>query len=316
MSFAALPVPSHPQSYLTRQVRRARRARWAYVFLLPSIVLLIGLKFVPAGLAILLSLFNWNGRATGAFVGLQNFQDLAADPVFRQSFLNLGVYIAGIVALTLGPPLLAAELVMGLRRPRIQFAFRTLLVIPLVVPTIVILLVWRFLYNPLVGPLNQLLAGFGIGPVLFLADPNIAMASVLFVGFPWCSGIAFLIYLAGLQAIPTDLWDAAEIDGAQGLRRFLSFDLPLILSEVRILVVLGIIAGIQSFGTILVLTFGGPRYTTMVPGLYMYLQAFQSGRFGYATAIGVVLFVFVLALTAVTLRAVRSSTAYDPTGRA
>ena len=283
-----------------------------YAFLLPTILLLIAMKYVPALLALGYSLFDWNGVQAGTFVGLENYVRLSRDPVFLQSVVTLGVYTAGIVALTLGPPFLAAQLMLDVHHDRLQYLFRILLVIPLVVPSIVILLIWRFLFNPMIGVLNMLLEPFGVPPQTWLADPDLALASVLLVGFPWIGGVAFLILLAGLQSIQRDLWDAVALDGPGRIRRVVTFDVPLILSQVRILVVLGILGAIQGFGVILVLTNGGPGYSTMVPGLYMYLQAFQGSRFGYATAIGAVLFLVIAALSAITLRSIRSSTAYDP----
>jgi raffinose/stachyose/melibiose transport system permease protein len=315
-------VPALPPDRIVPRTRRAsvlarvRRAWVVYLFLLPTLLLLLGMKYLPAGLAMGYSFFDWNGVQSGRFVGLDNYLRLASDPVFLGSLANLLVYTAGIVALTIVPPFIAAELLLDVRSSRLQYAFRALFVVPLVVPSIVVLLIWRFFFNPLAGVLNQLLEPLGVPPLAWLTDPHIALGSVLLVGFPWVGGVAFLIFLAGLQSIPKDLWDAVELDGPGRLRRIVTFDLPLILGEVRVLVVLGILGAIQGFGVIMVLTFGGPGYSTMVPGLYMYLQAFGGGaRFGYATAIGVVLFVIIAALTGVTLRTIRSSTAYDPTSR-
>jgi raffinose/stachyose/melibiose transport system permease protein len=120
-------------------------------------------------------------------------------------------------------------------------------------------------------------------------------------GFPFVGGIGVLIYLAGLQSISLEIYDAAKLDGASGFRQFLTIDLPLIKGQIRLLIVLSIITGLQALVGPLVLTNGGPVNATMVPGLYMYQQAFTYGRLGYASAIGVVVFIAVLSLTILNL---------------
>jgi raffinose/stachyose/melibiose transport system permease protein len=132
------------------------------------------------------------------------------------------------------------------------------------------------------------------------------------VGFPWIAGINFLIYLAGLQGIPTEVMDAAAVDGATGFRRFWLIDLRLIMGQIKLLVILSVVFSLQSFVLILIMTNGGPGYASMVPGLLMYKAAFQDGRFGYACAIGTVLFVVIFALTYINMRYIRSETDHTP----
>src|SRR5262249_48113090 len=132
----------------------------------------------------------------------------------------------------------------------------------------------------------------------------------IFIGFPWVGGFALLIYYAGLQNIATDVFDSARIDGATGLTRFRAIDLPLLMGQVKLLVVLAIIGGLQGFQTQLLLTHGGPRYATMVPGMHLYQNAMQFDRMGYACAIGVALFLVILSITYLNMRYLRSSTEY------
>ncbi len=131
----------------------------------------------------------------------------------------------------------------------------------------------------------------------WLSDPKIALIAVLLVGFPWIDAIAMLIYYAGLQNISGDVIDASKIDGASTWQRVLRVDLPLLFGQFKLLIIITTIFTLQNFGGMLVLTNGGPGYATMVPGLWMYQRAFQADRFGYASAIGVVLLVVMLALT-------------------
>lgn len=210
-------------------------------------------------------------------------------------------------------PLLVAKLILSLRDPRWQFAFRILFVVPLVVPSVVIYLIWQFIYDPNIGLLNQTLALLHLTGLqqTWLGDPHLALYSIMFVGFPWVDGFALLIFTAGIQAIPAEILEAAAIDGASTWPRFLRIELPLLLGQLRLILVLTIINGIQDFTAILVLTGGGPANATVVPGLYLYLNAFDGGRFGYACAIGAVLFVIIVAFTIVNLTVLRPSTEYE-----
>ena len=141
----------------------------------------------------------------------------------------------------------------------------------------------------------------------WLADPKLALYSVLFVGFPWIEAIAMLIYYAGLQNISSSIIDASMIDGASTWRRILKLDIPLLFGQFKLLIVITTIFTLQNFGGMLVLTRGGPGYATMVPGLWMYQRAFQADRFGYASAIGVVLLIMMLTLTYLNNRFIHSS---------
>jgi raffinose/stachyose/melibiose transport system permease protein len=130
---------------------------------------------------------------------------------------------------------------------------------------------------------------------------------LMFMGFPWVGGFGLLIYYAGLQNISSDVFDSARIDGATGWTRFRFVDLPLLLGQIKLLVVLGFIGGLQGFQTQLLLTNGGPGYSTMVPGMHLYQNAITFDRMGYACAIGVALFVVILAITYINMKYIRSS---------
>jgi ABC-type sugar transport system permease subunit len=165
----------------------------------------------------------------------------------------------------------------------------------------VILLIWRFIYNPSIGLLNQFLTVVGLESLTqnWLGDPRFSLLSVAFIGFPWAGGFPFLIYLAGLQNITSDIFDASTVDGATGIKRFFYVELPLILGQVKLLVMLTIITVIQSYQNYLILTQGGPGLSSMVPGLHMYYTAFRYQKFGYGSAIGVILFAIIFILTVI-----------------
>jgi raffinose/stachyose/melibiose transport system permease protein len=184
----------------------------------------------------------------------------------------------------------------------------------MVVPGIVLILVWMFIYDPQMGMLNTLLrmAGLDSWTQLWLGDLRLALWCIGFFGFPWVSGLNLLIYLAGLDSIPHELFDAAAIDGASRVRRFFHVDIPMIMGQIKLIFILTIITQMQNFQDVLIFTNGGPGQATMVPGLVLYHSAFFYNKMGYASAIGVTLFVVIFLITAINLRFIRSDIEYVP----
>ena len=291
-----------------------RRYRISYLFLLPTFVLIILFSYYPIFSALGHSFTEWRGSGESSWVGLANFREMARDDVLGEATGNALKLLAAGLVITLTAPLLAAELIFSLRHPRHQYLYRVLFLVPMVVPGVVILLIWGFLYDDNLGLINRTLGTLGLARLQqsWLGDTHIALYSLMFMGFPWVGGFALLIYYAGLQNIPGDVFDAARIDGAVGWSRFRMIDLPLLLGQIKLLVVLGFIGGLQSFQTQLLLTNGGPAYSTTVPGIHLYQNAIQFDRMGYACAIGVALFLVILGITYLNLRYLRSSTEYQP----
>lgn len=277
-----------------------RKSWHLYLFLLPTFGFILLFRYYPAGSAIYHAFTRWNGAGISKWVGLDNFRAMISDFILIASMKNIAVILVAALVKVLVFPLLASEFIFNLHSGRGQYWFRFLLVLPIVVPGIVVTLVWRFIMGPRpLGVLNALLEVIGQEEWqrAWLADPKIALISVLLVGFPWIDAIAMLIYYAGLQNITRDVIDASMIDGASIWRRVLSVDLPLLFGQFKLLIIITTIFTLQSFDGMLVLTNGGPGFATMVPGLWMYQRAFLADRFGYASAIGVVLMVAMLALT-------------------
>ena len=290
-----------------------RRHRASYLFVLPTFALLILFSYYPIVSALGHSFTEWKGSGESNWVGLANFRELLRDDVMGEASLNALKLLGAGILITLTAPLLAAELIFALRSARAQYLYRVLFVVPMVVPGIVILLIWGFLYEDNLGLINQALRAAGLGGLerSWLGDTRLTLYSLMFMGFPWVGGFALLIYYAGLQNIPSDVLDSARIDGSVGLARFRFIDLPLLLGQIKLLVVLGFIGGIQGFQTQLLLTNGGPAYSTTVPGLHLYQNAIAFDRMGYACAIGVVLFVVILGITYLNLKYLRSATEYQ-----
>ena len=284
-----------------------------YLYLVPTFFVLAIFSYYPPLSAFYHAFFDWDGVTTPRFIGLGNFREMAQDPVLLGSIPNLIKLVLASLVTGLTAPLLVAELIFSLRGGRAAYFYRLFYVMPVVVPTIVTLLLWQFIFDPNVGPVNGILGGAGlISPQTdWFGDPHIALYTLMLVGFPWVQGVNVLIYLAGLQNIPASVHDAALLDGATGWRRLRYIDLPLVMGQVKLLLILGIIGGVQGFSLQFVLTQGGPGNATMVPGYLMYQTAFQGNRFGYGSAIGLALFLVILLFTYLNMRFVRTSTEYE-----
>jgi ABC-type sugar transport system permease subunit len=277
----------------------------------PSLLLLVACDYLPFVLAIWRSLYDWNGMTISNFVGLQNYHEIFSDGYFWTSVKVVAIILAFNLTLPLIGPILVAEAIFNLTSKRSQYFWRTLLIVPAVVPVLVHLLLWRFIYNPVNGPANLLLKSLGLPPQTWLADASLALPAYLAIGFPWAGGVWMLIYLAGLMNIPNEIVDASVIDGATRFRRILHIDLPLITGQIKLSLILTCIGTLQQFVGIFILTAGGPSFSTYVPGLYLYDQGFGRGRMGYASAVGVVIFAVVLGLTYLNQRYMKSSVEYE-----
>lgn len=281
-----------------------RRAMWAYIFLILPLLFFITIRFAPTLFAMSVSLFQWNIISPNKpWVGLQNYQTLYEDPIFWVSLTNTILYVA------LSVP---AQLVLGLgfalllqAATRWRGFFRALYFVPFVTSTVAISWVWRWLYQPSFGPLNQLLELVGLPDQRFLASPDQALPSIVVVLVWQALGFYVIIFLAGLEGIPSDFYDAAKIDGARTWDLFRHITLPLLNPTIVFLTVIGTINGIQVFTQVLNMTnqgLGGPLDSTKSLVLFIYQQAFKSFKMGYASAGTVVLFAIILLITVVQLR--------------
>ncbi len=293
--------------------KKIAKKKQYYFLLLPTFVLLITFNYYPAFSALYHSLFEWNGVNLSKFIGLKNFVEMMRDPTIRISLGNVARLTTTNLLINLTFPLFAAELIYHLKNSKFAYSYRVLCVIPMVVPAMVIIMIWRFIYNPTRGLLNQLFKVAGLGYLArpWLGDFDLALYAVIFVGFPWISGFSTLIYLAGLQNIPVSITEAATIDGTTAITRFLKIELPLITAQIKLIVILTLIGAIQGFVNIMVMTNGGPGEATMVPGLHLYRNAMYYNRMGYACAIGTAIFIVILILTYLNLRYLKSSVEYE-----
>lgn len=275
-----------------------------FLFILPVYVLIIVFKYIPFFMAIQKSFYNWNGANLDAFIGLKNYIDIFQDPLFYTSMWNALKAMIAYILISISLPLLAAELVFSLKSAKNQYAIRTAFTVPMVVPGMVTILLWQWIYASEYGILNKVLGVLSLEQLQrpWLGSSATALISIFFIGFPWIGnatlgGMQFLIYFGGLQSISKDLFEVSEIDGINIFQRFFRIDIPLISSQLKLMISLAIINSLQIFEQIIVLTKGGPGTATMVPAVHIYQQAFNYSKMGYSSAIGVVLFLIILVLT-------------------
>lgn len=287
-----------------RTLKRAWRTRMGYIFVIPAIALIALFSYYPSAMAIYYSFTNYSLRSITKWVGFDNYHTiLFDDSYFRVGIKNMAILTLTSVIKTLTVPLLIAELIFWLRRSWHAYVFRTLFILPTVVPGLVFTLMWRQIYDPDTGLLNEVLGLFGLENLqrAWLGDPETALWAIIGVGFPWVDAFALLILLGGLLNINGDYFDAAKVDGASVWQRFLHIDLPMLVPQFRILLFFAIAGTIQGFVSIFILTRGGPGMTTYIPALQMY-NRIADGDFGYASAVGVILFLIVLVMTFIVLR--------------
>ncbi len=290
-------------------MKRLARSLPLYGLVAPTFLLLAVFSLVPFLWAFWTSFSDYEVGGESKWVGLANYQEYLSDPTFLPSFGNMALLTLFHIGTVLVGPLFVARMIFGLSSERARYLYRLFFLIPIVVPGIAGTLIWRgMIYNEH-GFVNEILHAVGMGHLArgWLSDPQMALWAVAFIGFPFAGGVNMLIYYAGLGAIPESVQDAAQLDGASGLRKFFKVEYPLLMSQVKLLVILTIMGGVQSFEGMLVLTKGGPGLKTMLPGLWMYLNAFSFQRMGYACAIGVILFVLILSLTVLNMKYLRSA---------
>jgi multiple sugar transport system permease protein len=279
-----------------------RRDDLAWLFVAPALAAIALFLFVPVFASLLLSFTDFDIYAVAdlrrlRFVGVANYQTLLAEPLFWQALRNTLYYVA------VGGPLsvaasLAAALLVNARLVRFRPLFRTALFLPVVTTLVAIAVVWRFLYHPRVGLVNQMLAGFGVAPIDWLGDPAWAMPSIILMSIWKNFGFNMVIFVAGLQAIPERLYEASSLDGAGPWRQFRYVTLPMLAPTALFVAVMTMIGGFQLFAEPYVMTQGGPSNRTLSVVLLMFQEGFRFWNMGYAAAIAFVLFAILLAGTA------------------
>ncbi len=275
-----------------------------YGFLAPAIALLGLFLFVPLGWALLTSLQRTDGFGAGRWVGLDNYVRLLGDGAFWQSLGNTVLFTVIVVPVSMAVGLAMAVLMNSVLPAR--GLFRTVVVLPMVISGVATALTGVLVFDQNVGIANKLLGAVGLGGVPWQSSGPAAFTSVVLVTLWWRVGFNMLIYLAGLQGVPTELHEAARLDGAGAWQRFRYVTFPLLGPSTFFLLVMNVIYSFHVFDIVFVLTEGGPGRSTSVLVTYAYETGFRTRDQGYAAAIGIVLLVVTLVFTAVQWRLSRT----------
>lgn len=276
------------------------QTRAAWLFMAPSIIILAAFVVYPMTQAAYLSLTEYDVLTPARFIGLDNYRELVGDPAFRRALVNTLYYAAVTTPVSVALALGCAVLLN--RRFPLRGLGRTAVFLPVVVGLAVVAIAWSFLLDPDIGLLSYWLSKIGLtSDQGWLRDPDLAMPAVMLVGIWKNIGFYMVIYLAGLQSIPGELYEAARLDGARGWGRFRNVTWPLLANQTLLVLILCATATLQAFDQIYVMTRGGPFFRTETLVMLIYRQGFSEFRFGYAAAISWVLVALILVLSLVQL---------------
>jgi len=265
--------------------------KWSYFFILPSMLLFFVFIGYPVAQAFLLAFQKVDLRSS-AWVGLKNFQDVFASKLFWDSMRHTFVYAVFVVAAWITSSLVVASLIMPLSN-RVQSFFRGAFYLPNVISIVVISLVWIWIFEPDYGFFNYLLKLLGLQRVLWLQNPDIALWSIVLSTVLIVPGSGVVLYSAAMGSIPRDFYEAAEVEGANGLQKLISITFPLLKPTTLYLTVIYTIAGFQIFERVYIMTGGGPINSTMTIVQLIYQTAFSDFNYGKASAEALILFAII-----------------------
>jgi len=289
-----------------RPTRRRSRSWIGWSFILPNFIGFAALTLVPVIASLALSFLDWDSYSTPEWVGLDNFERMIHNDTFWTALKNTAYYAVGHVPLTLAASLgFAVLLNQKLKGARF---FRTALFFPYITSLVAVAVVWNMLLSPEAGPVNQFLRAIGIDhPPGWTTSTTWAMPAVIVASVWRDLGYYMILYLAGLQTIPAELYEAAQVDGASGWQRFRHITVPGLRPTTFFVLIMLTISSFKVFDLIQVMTEGGPGRATLVLSQVIYREGIVQGRFGYSSAVSMVLFVIVLTITVVQFRLQRRS---------
>ena len=299
---------AHPER--SRPARRAQRLL-TILFLTPTVVGLFLFTVVPIIASVLLAFFRWDIISSPEWAGVDNFADIGGDPTVRVAFLNTFAFVVVAVVLQLAVALGLAVLVQSRMPNWLRAFFRSALFFPLILSAASVSLIMAYLFNQDFGLVNGVLNAVGVADVPWLTS-KYGAATVVILVYVWQSfGFTFLLFIGGLAAITQDVYEASSIDGATGWSRFRNITLPLLSPTVLVASVMAIISALQIFDQPYVLTRGGPGDSTRTAVMVIYESAFQRLEFGRASAIGIVLTLIIMGVTALQFRLSRRFVFYQ-----
>lgn len=273
-----------------------------YIMILPALLIVLLFVYWPSLTSGYYSLTDWTGESSANYIGFDNYAALFKDPALQKSFLNIAIiFVFSLFTLTI-VAIFLAELIFYLGPKQGSRFYQVAFVLPLMVPGIVGIYVGaQVIMDSQFGLVNSILIHFTDNPPNWLGNPNIALYSLLIMGFPFIHGIFVLMILAGLQSISPSVMEASKLEGISPWQRFWLIDLPLITPQLKTVVGLIIIWVIQTIGPQLAFTHGGPNNSTTTPSYELYKNALTYYQMGYSNAIGVVLFALILLISIINL---------------
>ena len=289
-------------------LKEKTQLKWGYVFIAPAIIGLICLNFGPMLFSLGISFTSWDVISAKEFIGLENYRNLFQDPLFFKSLKVTLYYTLLSVPLITCIPLLIAIL-LNTKVKGIS-VFRAIFYVPSIVPVVASAAVWMYIYNPMYGLLNSILKAFGMHSQNFIFSESGAVPSLAVMAL-WAAGNTVVIYLAGLQGVSRQLYEAAEIDGAGALARFFHITVPMMTPIIFYNFVMAIINSMQTFTQAYIMTDGGPANATFFYPHMVYRTAFKQSKMGYSAAMSWVFFVIIAALTLIVFKSQKRWVVYE-----
>ncbi len=288
--------------------RKLRDTLFVYALLSPSLAIILGFALVPMVWTFMYSLNSGGLLGSREFVGLRNYALALDNPIFLRTLKNTAQY--AILAVPTAIVFSLAVAILLFQVTRLQGLFRGTLYFPVIVPAVVAANIWAYIVNRDFGPLNYVLGLFGVPRIDWLGDPRWAIPAIVLMEVWRGFGFYVIVFFAALQGIPRELYEAARLDGASGLRQVFGITIPLLRPVLGFAFIVATIWNFQLFDAVYVLTSGGPAWATSTVSWYVYQQAFQSNNIGFASTMSVFLLAIILTLSLIQLRFFRSDVEY------
>ncbi len=289
-------------------LRKIYKDRYGYFFLLPHFVVFLIFFLIPVGSGLYLSMFEYNVFSK-TFIGFENYKEIFNDWLFKKALVNTFIYTFGVVPLWLGKALLVTVMIYPFRKP-IKTFFKTIFYLPHVTSSVIISLIWLWIFNPTFGLLNYFMKLIGLNPVIWLGNKFTAMPSLIMMQVIMGGGSTIVLLSAAMASIPEYYFEAAKIEGANSWKIFSKITIPLLKPTILYALVMGTIANFQTFSNIYVMTQGGPEFSTVTVAYLVYTTAFRDYNLGLASAMSMVMFVILVGLGIIQFKWLGSNVQY------
>ncbi len=288
------------------------KKRFIFFSLTPIMILFFIFSFLPIIFGIGLSFYNYNPlNAASPFVGLKNYIELFKDPIFYKSLKNTFVFVTAAVSINLIVSTLVALGINSIVNKFFQNFFRTVFFLPAISPIVAAAIIWRAMFNPMYGTLNNILSVFGVDTATYwLSDPKLVLPAIILMTLWQDIGYNIVLVMAGLQGIPKTFIEAAEIDGASNFVIFFKITLPLLTRTIVFVSIMTILSYFQIFAQVQIMSFGGPDYASEVISLHIYDNAFRFMRMGYASAESVILLIIMFVISFIQIKLIKADWEY------